>query len=802
MWQAAFPSRTASIVIIGIMLFGGISAALQLPRIRLQDDLATWLSKDDEHARALEQLESYFPREERILVSWDSSSLSDPRSNEFKERLTQLPYISKVRTAADVVQQITRWKVDENEAIRRLTGVLIGPERQMPTGSTDGAVKVDRRVSCVLTFSEDGIANPEPAMKSIQASAVESGIKAEEFHADGSLVTSLAVDQEVLKATWNTVDPLQRPPVFAITALAGVLLSFVLLRSVRIGLMVTAAAWFTAIVTTALMPILGHTMNMVTIVMPTLLVVITISSAIHVTNYWRHAAAMGEVNPITSAIRVGIWPCFLANATTAVGLLSLTISQLTPIRDFGIFSTIGTLLSFAVVIFGFPAMLRLSSVQANEKLEASPFWGRMAVWICQQRTAIISSAIVIAVCTGFGLQWLKTEVKVGRYFPEHSRLIQDSQFLEDNIGGTSSFDLLVHFGEEYSEKKFFLERLELIREIEETVRQHPSISGAISLADFQPIHLRPKSSEPRQARMNYAVRSRRTEEEIKTDEVASSADYLAAPKDPAFVWTHDAPLDETWRITAQTRMSDDLDYAAVMGDLSEILGQKTQNASGVWFSVTGAVPVFYRAQTALLESLINSLALSLVLIAITLMILMKSIRAGLVSSIVGTLSVVVVFGLMSWSGQVLDIGTMLTGSVAIGIAVDDTLHLFTWFRETLREGKTRDESVVVALRHCGMAMTQTSVVVALSLLLLYPAELLLISRFGWVMAALLGVAWLTSVMVLPALLAGPLGKLIEAIELRSKSLQNNKRPSETAETTIGFRPNARTAFESRPVRTP
>jgi predicted RND superfamily exporter protein len=140
-----------------------------------------------------------------------------------------------------------------------------------------------------------------------------------------------------------------------------------------------------------------------------------------------------------------------------------------------------------------------------------------------------------------------------------------------------------------------------------------------------------------------------------------------------------------------------------------------------------------------------------------------------VSSLIGTLSVVVVFGVMSWFGQVLDIGTMLTGSVAIGIAVDDTLHLFTWFRDSLREGKTREESVVVALRHCGTAMTQTSVVIAFSLLLLYPAELLLISRFGWVMAALLGVAWLSSVVVLPALLAGPLGRLIEAIPAESVS---------------------------------
>ena len=160
--------------------------------------------------------------------------------------------------------------------------------------------------------------------------------------------------------------------------------------------------------------------------------------------------------------------------------------------------------------------------------------------------------------------------------------------------------------------------------------------------------------------MNYAVRSRRTEEEIKTDEVASSAEYLAAQKDPTFVWTHDAPLDETWRITAQTHMSADLDYAALMRDLAEILREETQNAPGLWFSVTGAVPVFYRAQMALLDSLVNSLALTFVLIAILLV-----------------LPVAVVFGLMSWFGQVLDIGTMLTGSIAIGIAVDDTLHLIT-----------------------------------------------------------------------------------------------------------------------------
>lgn len=764
MWGSLRNAKILSWVIVASMFAGIILAARELPQIRLQNKLETWLSEDDEQALALRRMELYFSPEERILLTWDSSSFTDERTSRFRDQLKQTPYISKVRTAADVVEQMTQFKVDEQEAIRRLTGVLIGP-RKTPSA--------EPRVSCVLSLSPEGVSNPDAVLKAIQAAAVDSGIPAEELHIDGALVTSHAIDQEVVKATWNSVDPWQRPPVFAITALAGILLAFVLLRSVRVGLMVTASAWFTAIVTTALIPALGHTMNMVTIVMPTLLVVLTISGAIHVANYWRHAAASGAENPIREAVRMGWWPCLLANATTAVGLLSLTISQLVPIRDFGIFSTIGTLLSFVVVIVALPAMLRISNIRPQAEKETHRIWSYVAVRVARYRNAIILSATVLAVSTGFGLQWLRTEIKVGRYFPDDARLNRDSRFLEENIGGTSSFDLLVHFGDEYKDNHFFLDRMGLIREIENAVRQHPNITGAISLADFQPAYVRPEPNVPRQERMKYTVRSRRTEEEIKTDEAAASSEYLAASRDPNFVWSVGSPLDETWRITAQIRMIEDLDYAAVSQDLANILSDKTGNASGLWFSVTGTVPVFYRAQTALLESLTRSLALAFALIAVALIFLLRSIRAGLLSSIIGILPVTIVFGLMSWSGQILDIGTMLTGSVALGISVDDMLHLMTWFRAAIREGKTREQAVVQALQHCGAAMTQTTLVIALSLLLLYPAELLLISRFGWVMAALLGAAWVSSVLLLPALLAGPLGRLIENIELRSGTMTIN-----------------------------
>ena len=124
--------------------------------------------------------------------------------------------------------------------------------------------------------------------------------------------------------------------------------------------------------------------------------------------------------------------------------------------------------------------------------------------------------------------------------------------------------------------------------------------------------------------------------------------------------------------------------------------------------------------------------------------------------------VVLVFGLLSWSNLKVDIGTMITASVALGIAVDGTLHLLTWFKQLVKEGHEVEEAVGLALEHCGPAMWQTSLAIGVGMLALLPAELLLVSRFGWMMAALIFAAMVADVIFLPALLGGHLGRLIKA----------------------------------------
>jgi predicted RND superfamily exporter protein len=116
---------------------------------------------------------------------------------------------------------------------------------------------------------------------------------------------------------------------------------------------------------------------------------------------------------------------------------------------------------------------------------------------------------------------------------------------------------------------------------------------------------------------------------------------------------------------------------------------------------------------------------------------------------------------------------MITGSIAMGIAIDGTVHLLTWFQEAIREGHSRKEAVACALAHCGPALWQTSIAISLAMLMLIFTDLLLISRFGWIMSTCVVAAMLADLVLTPALLAGPLGGLIERSVQRRMASENS-----------------------------
>lgn len=190
---------------------------------------------------------------------------------------------------------------------------------------------------------------------------------------------------------------------------------------------------------------------------------------------------------------------------------------------------------------------------------------------------------------------------------------------------------------------------------------------------------------------------------------------------------------------------------------------------------TGVVPVVYKAQRTLLVSLIESVAWAFVLIAFVMACLLspartffsafrpdnllQAVAAGALSMIPNVFPVVIIFGVMGHWGTLVDIGSMMTASVAMGVAVDDTIHFLTWFRDGLRRGLDRRQAIFVAYKHVAPAMTQTTIIAGVGLSVFALSTFTPTQRFGTLMLSLLGAALIGDLIFLPALLASPLGRV-------------------------------------------
>jgi predicted RND superfamily exporter protein len=623
-------------------------------------------------------------------------------------------------------------------------------------------------VTVAVVLSEAGEEDKKGAISELRRIASEIGIPASGLHLGGRPVAGRALNDSVKHAAWNRAAPVWNLPgrsIILFSGLVGIVLAFVMLRSAVLATLVLFVSYYTVLLTVAVVPATGGSMNMVLVVMPTLLLVLTMSGAIHVASYWRFAAKTDLASAPVTAAKLATRPCALASLTTAFGLLSLATSPLAPVAHFGLYSALGCFVGLGAILYGLPALLQYVPEKAARPKRTLPdVWQPIGRFIVgHSKHVAITCFALFAVCSA-GLMQFGTETKVIRFFPETSQVVQDYRFIEQNTGGVIPVDVVVRFDETsrapVEDGLLFVERQEIVRRIQQKlVERHDDITGSISLATFRETET---EEELQRKAGNPFLRKIDTTTELQVMESAEARSFIAlATQDHE---SGDGTLcekgDELWRITAQVNIMTDVDYAVLLDEIAVIVQEETGSYSGANYVVTGMVPLFLETQRAVLTSLIQSFALAFVVIGIVISLVLKSAKAGLATMLPNVLPISTVFGAISWFHIKVDIGTMITASVALGIAVDGTLHLLTWFREGLRRGLDRHDAVTSALGHCGPALFQTSVAVGIGLAVLLPAELTLISRFGWLMAAMIVTALFADLVLLPAMLAGWLGKVI------------------------------------------
>jgi len=704
----------AILVVVGLLVPGIYLGSIRTMESN-RNEVKSWLPATYEETTTFNWYWDHFEGDAFIVASWEGCTLGSRELGQFVRTIRAEIYMADraerpfffrdVTSGRELLDRLTRVEgLSREGALNRLRGAVIGPDSQQ----TCAILSFSSQAMRIVANINDSGANQQrkffhEAVEHVYRTAESCGIPREQLHLGGPPVDNVAIDVEGERSLMK---------LSAACGILGLVLSWWSLRSWGLTLTVFTTALFSAGVSLTLVWLTGATMNALLLTMPALVFVAGVSGAIHLANYYHDAVTSGGVaNAADRAVAESWIPLGLATGTTSIGLLSLAISELTPIRMFGIYSSLGVVGAFVMLCVYMPSVLEVFVV-------------------------ILAG---MAFCT-YGVTKVETSVKLMRLFSPNARIIQDYAWLEDRIGALVPVEVVLRVDNKTSGLDL-LEQMRLVGDVQRAIGRMGEVGstlGAPTLAPSIPRH----PGAVRRAAWNSLLNRHRD----------TLGDY----------WSYEQN-DELWRISARVGALNDLDYEEFLTDLRAVVepvlqSYRDRGVQGVSATYTGIVPLIYKAQHSLLNNFILGFAGDLILIGIAIVVLMRNLSSGILLMLASIFPLAVVFGTMGWAGVVVDTGTVMTPAVALGVTVDDAIHFMLWCRRGQRRGMNRTESIMFAYGDCARAIYQSWAVIGLGLSAFALSSFIPTRRFGILMFTMLTVSSIGNLVFLPALLAGPAGR--------------------------------------------
>ncbi len=793
------------------------------------NDITHWLPQGDQQTADYQRFLRQIQPGEVAVVSWPGCRWDDPRLDELAKRLqaqsisadpqTQVgqaksgcptgqpaePMFTQVLTGSQAVQQLQQRPTEfsPQQAAQRLQGTLIGP---------------DGLTTCLVLVLSPAADGAEGLQRVRQLIWDVCHVPAEHLRFGGPLVTSQAIHQASLRHLGVLI---------AASVVLSMLLAWACLGSFRLAGLVFTGASYCQGWSVAWIYYTGGSMNPVLVMTPALVQVLALSASIHFIRYYRAAwhdleqadgrslAFGARPQPARDApslmLRRGWLPALLAAVTTALGLGSLAISQIDLVGLFGYYTALGVAWSFVVLVLYLPAVLLVRPVPPahqpfrEDALSLTTYrtsrgwsWRTLSGPVLKYRVAITVAAGLLLAFFGYGLWHVRPVVKLQAIFPKQARVLQDADWLQRHIGPMVPLEVLLNFGPHCPLE--FTQRLALVAQVQQELDKLQAVGGTLSAATFAP----PLAGRSLREQLDWQSAARALKQHRGRFELGG----LVVPVDRSGDKTHQTfanqrcPIDrpdsserpqssdgvpaepeEIWRISLRLRPPADSDYGVYFARVREIVepilaDQRAEGNAQITATLTGVTPLLDQAQRRLLVEFGESFALGFCLIGLAMVLLLRSVGAGLVAMLPNLLPITVVFGSMGWLGWGVDVAAMMTASIALGIAVDDTIHYVVCYSRGLRAGLPVPQAIERSYWHCASAMTQTAIICGLGMLVFTLSSFLPTARFSWLMAFTLATALLSDLILLPALLSGPLGRFFRPAPPRQQPADH--RPAQAA----------------------
>ncbi len=520
------------------------------------------------------------------------------------------------------------------------------------------------------------------------------------------------------------------------------------------------------------MSLAGVPVTSVTSVLASFLICVGMADSIHVQSVFRDLRRDGASprDAVVEAVAQTGVPVLMTSLTTIAALLSFRTASFGAVVDMGTFGAIGAAAVTLLTLVFLPAFLTLhreSRLGARAPARMSQpdtldlldrvLWkfdatsrpvlvnGKRRYW---RRNLTLLVAMLVAVASGFGLRRLEARHDPLTWLPEDNEARLSLEAVDRVVGGTATVNMLIT-----APRGQTLLHHDVMRRLEQLEAHALSyrapghedervVTNVTSVLDVLRQGQRARAVDPDA----YGLP---TSEQGITDLFAQ---VEAAGDEP--LRTLITPDERHAVMSLRVHWLEAGEYAPLEEHLRE--GIREYIGASAHVELTGSVYANFEIVSELIENLVRSFLTAFGVIALLMILMLGDFKLGMIAMLPNVLPIMVVGGVLGALGQAFDLNTVLVASIAIGIAVDDTIHFFYTFHahepEVGAEG-----AIATSFQLTARAVVSTTAVLALGFASYGFAEMVSVRRFGLMIAACVVVSLLAELVLTPALLRAVYG---------------------------------------------
>lgn len=509
---------------------------------------------------------------------------------------------------------------------------------------------------------------------------------------------------------------------------------------VPLSIVVISILW-----TLGIMSLVGKEIDLMCAMLPTMIFIAGMSDVVHFfSKYFEELAKGTERQKIYPLIlkEVG-FPTFLTLVTTVVGFLSLLFSSIKPIRDFGIYTSVGVVVAFILSYTLLPALLyfftpkKLVSVHGQNN-NTYNLMRKGLFWIFRSQKFILILTTIVLILSTIGISKIRVNNILLEDLNDKVKIKQDFNFFDKHYSGVRPLELAI-FSKDGKTPLWNYQLMKQIYSVDTFIKKEYKANFSISPALFIKTIYQNTYETPNKKAFP---------EEEEYNEIVKLITANRNNKEIQLLMTKDALKS---RSSTKIRDMGSLEASQHNTALYQFIKTNTDSTQ-LNFRITGAAHLIDRNNEYMVNNMIQGFGFSIFIIAILTYFLHRSWRMVLVFIIPNVIPLFIIAGIMGFAGIELKAATSLVFSIAFGIATDDTIHFISRLKIELGYGKSLMYAFKRTYFETGKPIILTTFILMGGFMSLMTSSFQSTFYFGFLICITIIIAVLADIFLLPVLL--------------------------------------------------